>query len=154
MIHLLERTVHLGADIQTIWEFIRTPQNLNIITPEDLQFQILSDVPATMYDGLLIEYSIRIPGLGRRKWLTEIKHIRERHCFVDEQRSGPFRFWYHYHQIEPHQDGGTICIDRVSYIVGYPVVGELLHSFYIRQTLERIFDFRQKKLREIFPLPP
>ena len=33
--------------------------------------------PETMYDGLVIEYRIVIPLLGKQAWLTEIKHIRE-----------------------------------------------------------------------------
>ncbi len=150
MIYTLERKIQLGASVEQCWDFLRNPANLNIITPPDLQFKIITNVPEEMYNGLLIEYSIRIPGFGRQKWLTEIKHIRIKHSFIDEQQSGPFRFWNHYHQLTEIA-GGVVSLDRVTYIMPYGFIGTMLHSAFIRKTLDRIFNYREQRLAQLFP---
>jgi ligand-binding SRPBCC domain-containing protein len=152
MIYTLERKVDLGAPLENCWEFLRNPFNLNRITPPDLHFHIVSDIPGIMYNGLLITYTIRIPGFGRRHWLTEIKHIRDGHSFVDEQRYGPFRFWYHHHELIEKPDC-TQSLDNVSYIMPYGPLGIMVHSLYIQKIMKRIFDFREQRLQDIFPLP-
>lgn len=130
------------------WDFLKNPANLNLITPEDLHFQIVSQVPEVMFNGLIIEYLIKIPWLGVRKWVAEIKHIKEMHSFVDEQRIGPFRFWYHYHQIDNEGDRLKL-IDKVYYEVPYGIIGKCIHFIFIRKNLERIFHYRKEKLTEI-----
>ena len=144
----LFRDQDVTASLTDVWQFLRNPANLDLITPEDLRFQIVSSVPATMFNGLIIEYRIKISGFGTRTWLAEIKHIREQHSFVDEQRIGPYRFWYHYHELVERGDTVKI-IDRVYYDVPYGAVGRVLHYFFIRKTLERIFRFRRERLAEI-----
>ena len=108
-IHNLERSLTLPTDLDNAWEFISTPKNLDAITPDDMSFSILTDVPEVMYEGLLIEYRVGIPVIGSQCWLTEIKHIKDRHSFVDEQRIGPYSLWYHYHEITemPLDPSGT-----------------------------------------------
>lgn len=145
----IERRQRFSADPDAVWQFISTPSNLNRITPEWLSFQVVSPVPELMYDGLLIEYRIRIPGLGRRHWLTEIKHIRPGRSFVDEQRLGPYRFWYHYHEIIP-VDTGVEMLDRVTYVPPMGFIGSLVHPLYIRPMLRRIFDYRQCRFNAQF----
>ena len=82
-IHELYREQTISTELDKAWEFIRTPRNLNRITPDDMSFEIVSDLPEEMYNGLLIEYRIGIPIIGKQIWLSELKHIRERHSFVE-----------------------------------------------------------------------
>jgi ligand-binding SRPBCC domain-containing protein len=146
--YTLEKLQKVRTTLDVAWNFLKNPSNLNRITPEDLHFQIVSEVPEEMYNGLVIEYRIKIPYLGVRNWITEIKHIDEHHAFVDEQRLGPYSFWYHYHElIEQGQD--VIIVDRVHYEVPWGMIGKLIHTLFIRKTLERIFNFRQKRLEEV-----
>ena len=143
--YTLTREQYLDTTLSKAWDFLKNPANLDQITPEDLKFKIVSDVPSSMFNGLMIEYRIHIPVIGLRKWVAEIKHIRDQHSFVDEQRIGPYKLWYHYHEI--FQENGQIkVIDRVYYEVPYGIIGKVLHALFIRRTLERIFDFRQEKL--------
>ena len=148
--HFLERDIILNADQQTVWAFLATPANLNELTPPELRFEILSDLPDKMYNGLTILYAIQIPLFGRRRWLTEIKHIREREYFVDEQRIGPYRFWYHQHLIEPLAADKTRMIDRVSYQLPFWFVGTLVHEIWVKKMLQDIFAYREKRLAERF----
>lgn len=145
----LERCQTIRTTLENAWDFLKNPKNLNTITPDDLCFQILSDVPETMFDGLLIEYRIKIPVFGTRQWLAEIKHVRECCSFVDEQRVGPYSFWYHYHELNRVEQGIEIT-DRVYYTVPYGIFGNALNFLFIHKTLERIFDYRQQRIKEIF----
>ncbi len=148
-LYTLERELLVSSALADTWNFLRNPANLNQITPPDLHFHIVSDIPAEMYNGLVIEYRISIPIIGARTWVAEIKHIREKHSFVDEQRVGPFKLWYHYHQLE-EVDGRTKIIDRVHYALPYFQLGSLIHVLFVRKTLQRIFDYRKDKLTAIF----
>lgn len=82
-IHELSRVQTIPTDLETAWNFIRSPRNLDQITPDDMAFEILSSLPEEMFNGQLIEYRVGIPFLGKQTWLSELKHIRERHSFVD-----------------------------------------------------------------------
>lgn len=113
-----------------------------------MAFSIVSDVPDTMRSGLLIEYAIRIPFLGRQRWLTEIKHVVDGRSFVDEQRVGPYRLWYHYHEIAPAEEGVRFR-DHVTYAMPFGPLGELVHRLHVSGELRRIFDFRERAMREI-----
>lgn len=147
MMYTLEREQCVQCSLTDAWNFLKKPSNLNCITPADLDFQIISDLPEEMYNGLLIEYRIKIPVIGNHCWVAEIKHIHD-YAFVDEQRIGPYSFWYHYHKLIDF-DGRVKVIDRVYYDVPYGLIGRVLHALFIRKTLERIFDFRKEKLDEI-----
>ena len=144
----LEREQEISTTIQRAWDFIKNPGNLNSITPPELDFKIVSDVPQSMFDGLIIEYFIRIPFFGRKKWVAEIKHIREPFSFVDEQRAGPYKLWYHYHELIKTEKG-ILIIDKVYYEVPYGILGMALHFFIIHKTLQRIFDYRAEKFEKL-----
>ncbi len=103
-----------------------------------------------MYEGLLIEYRISVPLFGKQKWLTEIRHIRPGRSFVDEQRIGPYRLWYHYHEVQPGRRGGSVMTDNVTYIMPFSPAGDLVHRIIVRRQLEQIFDFRKSALEKIF----
>ncbi len=147
--YILEREQLLKTSIEEAWAFLENPHNLNEITPPDLHFTITTDTPEVMFDGLIIEYMITIPIIGRRRWVTEIKHIRKEHSFVDEQRLGPYRFWYHHHKIS-QETGGVRSFDTVYYHPPLGPAGHILNNLFINRTLQRIFDYRQKKLAARF----
>ncbi len=149
MLHQIFRTTTVRAPVEDVWQFIATPVNLNRMTPPEMNFEILSDPPETMYAGLLIEYNVKIPMFGRWRWLTEIKHIRAGHSFVDEQRLGPYQLWYHYHEVRP-AGRQTKMIDRVTYQMPYWWAGEVVHALIVKRQLNAIFAYREKAFRQIF----
>ena len=150
--YTLKRSLVVDTTVEKAWDFISRPENLNLITPEDLSFQIVSEVPEDMFDGLLIEYLVTIPIMGKQKWLTEIKHIKEYVSFVDEQRVGPYKLWYHYHKVEP-VEGGVLFTDEVTYEPPFSIFGKIANSIFIRKTLDRIFDHRTVKFEELLTEP-
>jgi ligand-binding SRPBCC domain-containing protein len=146
----LFREQFIPAPLAQVWEYFCDPRNLNEMTPPDMNFEIVSLAPGRMTEGQLIEYKVEfIRGL-KSLWLTEIAHVRECEYFVDEQRIGPYRFWYHEHVFEA-VDGGTKMTDRVTYAIGFGPLGDLLHALWIGKRLQGIFDFRIGKIKEVFP---
>lgn len=146
--HTLYKETFVKADFDTVWDFIKDPRNLNHITPERLQFDIISSVPEEMFNGLLIEYIVKIPIIGRQRWLTEIKHIRDKRSFVDEQRVGPYTLWYHYHEIQQEENGVKI-IDQVTYKAPLGILGKIVNAIFIKKVLEEIFSYREKRFSEL-----
>ena len=146
--YTLYREQYVPTTLAEAWDLLKNPANLDLITPPDLQFKIVSPVPREMFNGLIIEYRIRIPWFGVHHWVAEIKHIRKMQAFVNEQRIGPYSFWYHYHQID-QKNNRLKLTDRVYYKVPYGIFGRFLHFLFIRKTLERIFRYRNEKLHEL-----
>ena len=148
-VHQLYYEQIVPTTLAEAWDFIRRPENLNRITPPELDFEIVSNLPDEMSNGLIIEYRIGIPILGKQRWLTEIKHIREQHSFVDEQRIGPYKLWFHYHEIT-EVEGGIRFVDHVHYALPFGPFGALAHSLYVKKQLRHIFGYRETALQEAF----
>lgn len=145
----LERKQFLPISPKEAWAFFATPENLNKITPDSMSFEILSDVPPQMYPGLMIQYRIR-PFLNIPfRWCTEITHVQSGAYFVDEQRMGPYNIWHHEHHFEA-APGGVIMTDKLTYDIGKSFLGWLAGILFVHQQVRNIFDFRYKKLEEIF----
>lgn len=151
-IHLLEREQFLPVPVDVAWEFFSAPANLDAITPPELGFRITSRPEPAMYDGQIITYRVRIAPWTWIDWVTEIKSVETRRAFVDEQRFGPYRLWHHRHEFR-EEPGGVRMIDRVHYALPLPPFGELVHRWFVRPKLERIFDFRERELAGRFADP-
>jgi len=85
----------------------------------------------------------------RSLWLTEIAHVEPGRRFVDEQRVGPYRFWFHEHRFTPVA-GGVRMNDQVTYAAPFGPLGDLVNALWIRRRLEGIFDYRTHKIVELF----
>jgi ligand-binding SRPBCC domain-containing protein len=145
----LKRTQFIKADIQTCWDFFSSPDNLKVITPPYMGFEVETEVPAKMYEGLMIAYTVR-PLLGiPMSWITEIKTVKENQFFVDEQRKGPYTIWHHEHHFK-EVEGGVEMTDIVSYVIPLGILGKIAHPFIVKKKLEEIFAYRFKKVDEIF----
>lgn len=145
----IKRTQFIPTSIDTCWEFFSSPNNLSVITPEYMRFNVLTDVPTKMYEGLMIAYKVS-PVLGiPLNWVTEIKYVHDLQFFVDEQRTGPYKMWHHEHHFKV-VEGGVEMTDIVSYELPLGFLGRFAHWLFVRKQLEGIFDFRFQKVTEIF----
>lgn len=149
----LKRTQFINADSQTCWKYFSAPENLHVITPDYIDFRVHTPVPETMYEGLIIKYTIR-PILGvPLTWISEIKTIQEESYFIDEQRKGPYSMWHHEHHFK-EVEGGVEMTDIISYCMPFGFVGRFFHWLFIRKQLENIFDYRIRKVDELFNAKP
>ena len=134
---------------EEVFAFFAEARNLERLTPAFLNFRILSPRPIEMRSGAVIEYQIRLGGIPMR-WRTRIESFEAPARFIDVQLSGPYRCWHHVHEFH-NTPGGTQVIDRVTYSLPFGFLGALAHRLLVRRTLERIFEYRQQRLTELFP---
>jgi len=149
MVHYLHREQVIPASVEAVWDYFCNPKNLNEITPPGMNFAILRGGDVKMFEGQIIEYRVEFLHGMRSLWLTEISHVRDGEYFVDEQRLGPYQFWYHEHGFEAFP-GGTKMIDRVTYVIPFGFLGDVLNAIWIKKRLEKIFDYRKQKIIELF----
>lgn len=142
---VLHREQHLRAPLQEVFPFFANPENLELLTPKFLHFEILTPRPIEMRVGQRIEYRIRLRGLPM-KWISEITAFEPLHRFVDEQIKGPYSLWHHEHRFIADGDG-TRVIDHVRYKV---LGGKLIAKLLVEPDLERIFDYRANVLAKRF----
>lgn len=149
LMYQLKRQQLVKTDMATCWDFFSSPGNLQKITPKYMGFDVLTEVPEKMYEGLMIEYRVR-PLLGiPMNWITEITHVKEHQFFVDEQRKGPYRIWHHEHHFETVENG-VLMSDIVSYELTFGILGKIAHPILVQRKLNEIFDFRFEIVEEIF----
>jgi len=151
MLHIIKTKQLIKSDIDTVWNFISSPANLAVITPQSMGFEIIGekDENEKMYEGQIIEYFVS-PFAGiKMHWVTEITHVKDKEYFVDEQRFGPYSFWHHKHFLK-EVDGGVEMTDIVHYKAPFGFLGRIANALFIKKKLKTIFDYRYNKLEEIF----
>ena len=149
-LYSLRSTQKLPITLEKAWDFFSSPANLKTITPDYINFKVTSDgsdVP--MYPGMIISYTVypilNIP----LEWVTEIVHVKHNEYFADEQRFGPFSFWHHQHFFK-EIDGGVEMTDILNYKIPFGPIGTLAYYLFVRKKVDAIFDYRTKKLTELF----
>lgn len=128
-----------------VFEFFGNAENLEKLTPDWLNFHIITPCPIAMKPGTLIEYRIRYK-IFPLHWITRIIEWDPPIRFVDEQLKGPYRRWVHEHDFV-EEKGGTSVRDRVSYSVWG---GALINKFIVQRDVEQIFAYRQAQLKKFF----
>jgi len=144
--HSFTTEMWLKPPLEEVFSFFSDARNLERITPPWVRFQILTSGEIPMRLGALIDYRIRVHGVPLR-WQSEITLWEPGRRFVDEQRRGPYRLWIHEHRFSA-KDGGTLVEDRVEYAVPG---GALVNRLFVANDVAKIFEYRKRKLEEIFP---
>lgn len=143
--YTLQTELWLPRPRDEVFRFFAEARNLEILTPPWVKFQVLTPAPIEMRAGTLIDYRIRVHGIPIR-WRTEIAEWQPPHRFVDVQLRGPYTLWHHTHTFE-QRDGGTLCADQVRY---RPRGGALMNWLFVRRDVEKIFRYRQQRMKELF----
>lgn len=148
-LHRQEYQQLLPISLEEAWDFFSRPENLNEITPDDMQFEILTENIPRMYQGQVIQYNVRPFPMMKMGWVTEITHVQNRKMFVDEQRFGPYAFWHHQHIFE-EAENGTMMTDILHYRVPLGIVGKLINALFIERKVKGIFEYRFQVLENKF----
>jgi len=136
------------APVDRTFAFFADPANLERLTPTWLKFRILTPMPVVMRAGVDISYRISLYGFPIR-WTSRIDVWEPGVRFVDRQIAGPYRWWQHLHTFEP-AGAATRVVDRVEYAPR----AAWISSRFVQRDVERIFAYRQEKLRELFAHVP
>ncbi|OSZ81019.1 hypothetical protein CAP36_07225 [Chitinophagaceae bacterium IBVUCB2] len=148
--HSLKSIQKIPISLEKAWDFFSNPANLQAITPADMGFTIVSKHHGdAMYAGQLIEYTVK-PVLGiPLYWMTEITQVKDKEYFIDEQRFGPYNLWHHQHHFK-EIPGGVEMTDIVHYKNPLGIFGKIANTLFVRKKLNNIFEFRYKKVEEMF----
>ena len=148
-VYNLKTVQFLPCSLEKAWDFFSSPSNLATITPKELNFKILSKELTSMYPGQIFEYKVH-PVFGiPLYWMTEITHVVENKYFVDEQRFGPYTMWHHQHHFKV-VEGGVEMTDIVHYKLPMWFFGDIANALFVKNQLNKIFDYRFKKVDEMF----
>ena len=147
-VYTLKKTQKISKGIETVFDFFSKPENLSKITPEKMGFQIYTPSPIDMQEGTLIDYTIKIMGLPIR-WTTLITKYGPPKIFIDQQIKGPYSMWHHKHTFKEINKSETIINDTVTYSLPFGFIGKIAHSIYVKNELNYIFSYREKKISQL-----
>ncbi len=143
--YILTAELVLNRSLEEAFDFFSRAENLEAITPDFLQFRIVTPLPIQMEAGALIDYRLKLHGLPI-KWRTEIAAWEPPFRFVDQQLWGPYKRWHHEHTFEAIDADTTLARDEVHYI---PRFGSVVHKLFVMPDLMKIFGYRQDRLAEL-----
>jgi len=143
-----EREQWLPRTPEELFPFFADARNLEAITPDLLEFRVRQTSTPEIGAGTRIDYRMRLRGIPLR-WQSVIEDWQPGRAFVDRQTRGPYAYWHHTHEFEP-LCGGTLVRDRVRYRLPLGALGEIAAGNPVRRDLDAIFDFRYRRLRDLF----
>lgn len=152
MVHSLKRVQLLPISLEEAWDFFSSPVNLKNITPAQMGFKILMEMPPKIYPGMIISYNLKpFPGFSIN-WVTEITQVKHMEYFVDSQLSGPYGIWHHEHYFKK-VDRGVEMTDLLYYKLPFGFLGHIINFLVVRKKIENIFTYRFNILNQKFGVP-
>jgi ligand-binding SRPBCC domain-containing protein len=157
------------VEVGRVFRFFADPQNLPRIMPPAtetklIEVKLISPPDATSRNGtglagigseIVTSFRLfRFPPIYS-KWTARITEFEWNHHFADLQVKGPFKRFFHRHELRPEiRDGieGTVVRDAIEYEAGFGFPGRLAEKFIARQ-MQQTFQYRQRKLEELLKLP-
>lgn len=137
------------SPVGEVFAFFSDANNLEGITPRQLNFHILTPGSIRLEAGARIDYQLKLYGIPL-KWATLIESWEPPHEFVDVQLRGPYRVWRHTHRFLA-EGAGTRIVDDVDYEL--PLVfplGRLVDALWTRREVARIFGYRTEVIARQF----
>jgi len=140
----------LPVTLEQAWEFFSSAKNLALITPPEMEFKILTQLEdKEIYEGLMIDYTVK-PILGiPLHWQTEITKVNKPNSFSDKQVKGPYKIWDHTHTFI-QKENGILMQDDIKYQLPLGILGQLAHALFVEKKVREIFQYREKALNNIF----
>jgi len=151
--HVLERRVWLPRPRPEVFELFADPRNLSRLQPAWARPRWLAAPPARLAAGAVLDFRVAaLPGA----WRVIIREFDPPYRFVDAQLRGPFARWEHRHRFvegpagdEPAAPSGTWMEDRLTYRLPFGVVGRAAHALGAGRRIRGLFDYRDRRLREL-----
>jgi ligand-binding SRPBCC domain-containing protein len=147
--YILERRVWLPRPRPEVFEFFADPRNLERLHPAWARPRWLVPPPARLAPGAVLDFRAAwLPG----RWRVIVREFDAPYRFVDAQVRGPFARWEHRHRFTDgaEGEGGTWVEDRVTYRLPLGPLGRLIHGVGAGRQVRRLFDYRDRRLRDLF----
>lgn len=146
--HIFKSSTTIDCPRDEVFDFFSRAENLESITPPELQFHIITPSPIELKRGALIDYQLRLNGIPM-KWRTEITLWDPPFEFEDTQLSGPYKQWIHRHRFTENEPGRTLMEDEVRYRLPFEPLGDIA-QFLIARQIAKIFAYREQTITSVF----
>ena len=157
---MLEFETTVAAPLEAVWAFHEdVVRSLPALSPPGDQVRIESaDLPVKVGSRIVI---VAKGPVGEIRWVAKVvEHVPphavvfgEEARFVDEQESGPLRYWRHAHEFEAVDAKTTRVVDRLTYRVPFGPLGWIADAVFVRRKLSAMFRYRHDQLRKRFGGP-
>ena len=152
--HILERRLWLPRSRPELFDFFADPSNLSRVQPAWARPRWIAPPPPRLTAGAVLDF--RVDGLPVA-WRVMVRELDAPYRFVDVQLCGPFARWEHRHRFvegpgggEPGGPPGTWIEDRVTYRLPGAALGRLAHALGAGGRVRALFEYRDRRLRELF----
>lgn len=149
--HGFVREQRVNRPIEEVFDFFSRAENLERITPKELNFKILRTSTPGIEKGTILDYRLSLHGIPFH-WSSHIDQFNPPSGFSDEQMRGPYAYWRHEHEFEVDGDS-TIVRDKVQYEMPLGLLGETFGLYFVRKDLDRIFAYRRSQIEALLNAP-
>lgn len=146
--HIFTTTTVVPRGLAEVFSFFADATNLEVITPPELRFKLITPSPIELKAGALIDYQLQLFGIPFR-WRTRICDWEPGVSFVDEQLKGPYSQWIHTHSFQDLANA-TRVTDTVRYRLPLFPFGEVTLPL-VKLQLRRIFGYRTAQITKLMP---
>ena len=137
-----KNTFLVNNNINKVWEFYTDISHLKIITPKEINLQVINVTDQKFSQGTEIWIEGKILISRRSTWHSIITFLKP-YEYVDEMLSGPFKKWRHLHKFHDLDHGQkTEVADQVEFELPYGIIGKLFEGYAYNQ-LTKIFNHRK-----------
>jgi len=146
--YLFHTRLWLKEEQKKVFNFFKDENNLERITPSNLNFKILSKSTENIQKNTLIKYKLKVHGINF-KWSTKIKDFDEPQSFTDIQLKGPYKKWEHTHSFSKLSHG-TLIDDKVIVKLPFGIFGRIFAFVFVLKDIKRIFKYRAETISSIY----
>jgi ligand-binding SRPBCC domain-containing protein len=127
--------------VQKLWDFHSSANALRILTPPDVEIQVVS-TNNDVREGALHVIKSKQFGLWLT-WKARISKVNPPFGFTDTAEKSPFKSWIHHHDFI-ELDGECILRDTIHYQPPGGPIAKLINELMINDRLDSMFHHRHK----------
>jgi ligand-binding SRPBCC domain-containing protein len=134
------------VEVEALWGFHMRPDSLQLLTPPDLDVQVL-DPETRLTEGSLVSATVG-HGVLRGAWTELFTGFDVNRGYTDVALEGPFPFWEHCHEFEVLGRGRA----RLREVIWYSPPGLLpttIETGLVDQSLRQLFVWRHARIRDL-----
>jgi ligand-binding SRPBCC domain-containing protein len=141
----------VNSPIDRVWEFYTDIKHLELITPPEVELNIINATSqkVTLGSEIWLEGKIIMMLSKRSKWhsiITSYSVSLQQYSYVDEMLTGPFKKWRHLHIFSSVNNNNnhkqTQVLDEIHFELPYGLIGKLFDDYAYRM-LEKLFSYRK-----------
>jgi ligand-binding SRPBCC domain-containing protein len=140
-------SLELSRPTHAVFDYLARPANLVQLAPAEMRLDLVR-APDRLQLGSVMHWKARRMGISQAL-VNEVTAFEEAVLIAEEQRQGPFKRWAFVHRFEATALG-TCITEELTYEPPGGLLGMLVTAEMIQRELEKLFAYREQRLREIF----